>query len=205
MALKAWKQVEAQHANLIEQGSLRIGRLDDYATLENGRADPEEAFVRIDVRDLDSRISAQRAAVERLGLDALSGGRPALFQGFIVEKRVRDIYAFCMSEPGCKHDPSPGIAKATFEISDVEALTKLLVAKHLDRFERYHFGPVTYDRREYHALEDFGRADPFVKAMKFAVEQEIRIGFLARAGSPYERIDTLPDPQVAAFFRRLEV
>lgn len=200
MDLGAWKQVDLAHAQALEAGSVKLGRLNDYSNLENGRADPMEARVQFHSGTLSQDVPEHRAAMERFGIIGGSGGR---ITGSVHEVGFPPLYAFCMSEIGCEYDPSPDVPKATFEVSNVKRLALLLLHKQRARVHRYKCGPVSYERRVFDALEPPVLPDPFVKSPQFAVEREIRIALVALPGAPFETIISDPDPDIAALLTRI--
>lgn len=200
--MRAWKQVDEEHASCLEAGSLRIGTLDDYGSLENGRADPLDGAVQTDFGMLleynPQDQDYLRHVGEKTGL-YMSG---SVFGGSLI-RQVRRIYSFCMSEVGCDYDPSPEIPKAVFEVLGVTTLSNILATKNSERLARATYGRVTYDARILTPPEHLVEPDPFSKRPEFSHEREIRIVFPAVSGSPFETLYTTADPEVASLFRRI--
>lgn len=197
----AWKQVDASDAHHLERGSLKLGRLEDFQRLENGRADDLDGGYYIDQGDvmLMDEIPEHREAMARMGL-----GGVGVAVGNIYRQYVKPAYAFCMSLPGCEHDPTPDVPKALFEIADVRALAELLQMRNNTRVREMRFRQVTYERREFNAMERVvAGPDPFIKRPQFSVEQEVRIVLEARPGAAYDTIFTRADEDIAALFTRL--
>jgi len=204
--VRAWKQVDEAHAKFIEKGSLKIGTLQDYALLENGRADALDGGVSITSTTLDIRNPVHHRAMRVLGINGPADADVRL-EGNWTRHFINNMYAFCTSEVGCRHDPSPGTPKATYQIEDLFVLGWYLRAKYRDRFSAFNVRPIDYQTRTIDVLDalDNPSAQPseFVKDACFAREQEIRLCFLARRGSPHQTIITEPDYFVASLFRRV--
>lgn len=197
----AWKQVSLEHAAKIEGGQLKIGRLSDYRTLENDRADDVDGGITWDVKSLTADMPGADRAVQRLGG---SRAQPGMFiQASTFTYTPPPLYAFCMSETGCHYDPSPHQPKATFEVS-VSLLNNLLLNKLSDRIAGSTRRRVVYARRRFDVFEDVHVApDPFIKDLAFAEEREIRIVFYPRPDTIYETIFTEPDPEIGRLFRHV--
>lgn len=203
--MRAWKQVDLCDASFIENGSLRLGRLVDYAGITNGRADPHEGTIDIHVRTLSSNDPLERDQMSRIGFFGnISPSQHVMFHGGVFEHVVEPLYAFCMSYRGCMHDPDSSTPKATFEIENVERLARLICDKNRARISHYQIRPVKYKQRVYHApSENFGEPSAFVKAIGFQHEQEIRIAFRPAPNTEYATLDTEPDPEIAECFVRV--
>ncbi len=202
--MRAWKQVNRDDAHFLETGRLKIGRLEDYSTLENGRADNADGAVVIMADSLHSYIPEHMRAMERLGMEVASGPIGSAMIGCQFTHISQPLYAFCMSQCGCDYDPSPGTAKATFEVSAVNALGWQLAKNLSDRVLSWKVRRVTYKRRYYDALdENYGDPDPFIKDHKFILENEIRIIFLPKPGSPFETIYTNADAAISRLLIRI--
>lgn len=200
--VKAWKQVDLCHAESVAGGSVLIGRLKDFATIENGRADRSDGSLILDSGFLSSDVPEHSAVMERLGTRRMAGH--VTMTDCIIETAPYPTYAFCMSRPGCRHDPSPSTPKAIFEISDIYRFAIALARAAPSRFETGAIGVVDYDLRPIKALDWKNEApDPFRKRPEFAVEQEVRIAFTARQGSPYETLKLPPNRELAAMLKRI--
>lgn len=193
-----WKQVDLIHAGLLAVGSLRLGRLADYATLENGRADIADGSVEFAAQTLLAGVPEHRTAMTRLGMRA-----GAILASRFVHQSP-PLYALCLSECGCDYDPSPEIEKAVFQVNALHMLAYRLVEKHHDRIIGAEVRRVKYERRSFDALERLAaHADPFIKLPSFAREREIRIVFLPRPDTAFEPLHTDPDPVIAGLLSRL--
>lgn len=202
--VKAQKMVDAADAHFLEQGCLKIGRLEDYAQIENGRADASDGAVMYAARNLDSSVPGHRDVIEGLGVVSAGFGGQVTITNSLVQHHSPPTYAFCMAMDGCDHDPSPEKPKAVFSISDVQRLSALLTYEHGARFQSCMLSEVAYEPRylEAEARGD-SRPSPFIKDVRFAAEQEIRLAFSARPHAPYETIYTAPNKFIASLFKRI--
>lgn len=195
--MPAWKMVDLEHAGAVERDSLLIGTLAGYKQLENGRADALDGGVELfSSQPMLKGHPPSDLAMRRMGIDA----------HLAVNVTTRVIqpptYAFCMSKPGCTYDPSPEKPKAVFAISDTIGLSYAITRKFAERFERVGLGEVRYDQRRFDVYrEDPSGADPWMKDVAFAPEQEIRIASLAKG--PAFPFPTGEDEAIAAFLTRI--
>jgi hypothetical protein len=196
--MRAWKIVDADHAHFVERGSLRIGTLQGYKDLENGRADEIDGAVDIRADALFYEVPEHRRAMERIGM---VGG---VVMGCRVIVRPPPLYAFCMTQPGCRYDPQPGKPKVVFRIKHLHRLGRLISETYPDRISGYLIRHVTYDRRHVDALEEhYGAPDPFMKDQVFSSEKEIRIIWLPRSNEEISSFITEPDPRIATYISRV--
>jgi len=190
--MQAWKMVDACHADSVARGILRIGTLENYRSLENGRADDREGVVTINSGVLMHGFPEDEDAMTRSGL-----GRAMLIVNSRREDRQRPTYAFCMAEVGCRFDWTPTVRKTIFRVKAVRALARLIAEKYSDRIEASLVGRVRYGRTSFQALEpEYETSSPFLKDLRFAPEREIRIIWKPRSEQP-EPFCTDPDSRIA--------
>jgi len=208
---RAWKMVDAEHADSVASGVLRIGTLNSYKELENGRADPGEGRLLLKSGTLkftgaDDPPTVRMAA--RVGIK-----HPPQFEGnvTVVNATVIDLlapsWAFCMAEEGCDFDWTPKKPKAIFEIADPHELVKAIVTCLQPSLRDYSQpGRVEYLPTLVDVETNFDRfVSPFVKAPDFAVEREIRVMFNPRdeLEASLKPIFTPPLPEIASLLRRV--
>lgn len=209
--MKVWKQVDANDAHYLEQGSVKLGTWEDYRRLENGRGDPYDGAIVVHSGAFHNHEPGAAYALRRLGKSEAEVkwyARPNV-RGVMIHNRTifesPPRYVLCFSEVGCEYDPSPGKPKAMFEVADVAALAARLVDLHPEQLGPFDFGSVVYRKVEFQAqgnelIED---PQPFVKGLKFAVEREVRIVWQPARGGRINTLCTKPDEQVAQLFSRL--
>jgi hypothetical protein len=204
-AMKAWKIVDLEHADIVASGSLLIGNLRRYAALENGRADDLDGALVIQTRHLFSGAEHQRALWRRITGDMVHPEADIVLDHCTVVEHSPPVWSFCMTRVGCEYDPMQGLPKAIFEISDVARLAFSVFKTQPLRIHRSIIGQVSYQPRKIEQDEVWGySASPFIKDPKFAGEKEIRIVFLPRAGFPCaESIVTRPNAEIASLLRRV--
>lgn len=191
--MRAWKTIDAEHAAAVAQGSLRIGTLQAYKDLENGRADDLDGGIRFTFREaLWGHIPEHRQAMNRLGFSAGT----LVFRN--ISETVPPLFAFCMTHAGCRYDPDPNVEKAIFRIRHAGRLARRICQLHDARFAAYGIAVVQYAPREFDILEVGSNSpDPFTKDPRFAEEREIRIVFHPRDGVEVTPFVTAPDPEIA--------
>ena len=168
--MRAWKMVEAVHVDAVAAGRLRIGTLDGYKNIENGRADPADGGLTINSGVLMGEVPEHNAALARM-----RSTNVGLMVNCTVSFRQPPLYAFCMSRPGCRYDPCPVEPKAMFQISDVHRFAELIAQANRDILGEWRVDYVRYEPRTVTALDAFSDAHPFIKDIRFQPEQEIRI------------------------------
>lgn len=204
--MKAWKMIDAEHAHLFEAGRIRIGRLEDYCRLENGRADAVDGGLEFGTLILSPEYESHRNLVRTLAPG--SGFKNAYHYGTRFLYFSPPTYAVCFTEVGNIYDPNPSTPKAIFEISDLDALARRLLAHLKGRASEYVISPVRYERRRFDAWEarqnPQGMVDVFCKDKCFEPEKEIRIALRpCGSASDFARFDTPPDPLIAKLLTRV--
>lgn len=201
--MRAWKMIDADHADSFETGCLKIGTLEGYKNLENGRADALDGKVKIAidtllpvVSDSDSDSDALRAR-ERLRALNLFVGANVHMSNCEVILSTPTVYTLCLSVPGTRYDPDPTIEKRVFRLRNLGRIARRIVDVHAD-LESYFISRVIYERRIFniHEAQD-GQPDPFIKDPIFSPEREIRIVFFPKEGVECITFVTKPDPHIA--------
>lgn len=208
---KLWKMVDAEHADAVSSGRLRVGPLQGFADLENGRADALDGGVRIRSGVIASDLSDPRdvAHLRKFGFNARQAPGPAkmhvLAENLVSETRIRNCWAFCATEVGNTHDFNPAVEKAIFEIADAEAMLRRMwphLARHcVDGSLAW----IKYEPRDVLVQDsDTIAADPLVKDPFFAIEEEARYLFRGPSGRrAKDALWTQPDPHISRLLRRL--
>lgn len=205
-----WKYVDLKDAHFIEAGSLKLGTMEDYWALENGRGDPMDGGSAIHAQRIDGRPGSVRA-LARMN-SRFDGTDADLARQRIVIRNSTRVFvgdpfrAFCVSEVGCTYDPTPKTPKAVFQVDDLEALARRVLALHPGQLAGAQVGRVSYRSP---VVDAFGPArppgpSPFVKRPEFARERELRMVFAAPdSPSSITTLFTRPDVGVASMFRRV--
>src|SRR4051812_34372492 len=94
----AWKMIDTKDAHYLAAGSLRLGRPEDYAALENGRADGLDSQVIFAQGFMSRDREADRSIMQRLR----QGGTAV---GNVWHVGLRPAYIFCMTIGGHSFDP----------------------------------------------------------------------------------------------------
>lgn len=175
---KAWKIVDAEYADAVAKGILKIGTLAGYAAIENGRADAMEGRLDIHV-DLEPDDPGHAEKMKRLEW-AFGGGESAnniRITNTVLHEEAEGCWAFCMTEVGCTFDPDETKKpKAIFEISDVLRLAGLLREGMGWQVREAYSGPVTYEPRVLDLRDALDAGPhPFFKDTFFSPEREVRI------------------------------
>jgi hypothetical protein len=91
--------VDSVDAHFIESGRLKLGRYEDYAQLENGRADGGEGrAVYTQKAPIRSGDPFADVAFRRMGLELTGGGHYA--EGNTTIAMLPPTYCFCLMRPG---------------------------------------------------------------------------------------------------------
>jgi len=197
--IPAWKMVDANDAKIVQLGGLKISPMRAFAQLENGRADFADSASILRPGFLSQSFPGHAEEIENIS--ARTGFTFTTMIGGTITQFVRGAFAFCMAEPGCRHDSSPGKPKVIFEIADADALTARILERYPNLFTGAHIKTVTYRPREFTSSGTWERPDPFVKDPSFACEREIRILFHGQPGVPEEPIFTEPDEVIASLLK----
>ncbi|MEE2850057.1 MAG: hypothetical protein VX561_09330 [Pseudomonadota bacterium] len=196
-----FKIVDDEAADLVANGSVKLGTAESYADLE----DP----VRRDA--LDSKVEyhasfvqttgmgdAHDAAAKRAGVGVGPGVSASVINCSAVPA-VAPRYVYCVTR-AYAHQVRPG--QVVFEVMDIEGLAKALQSLD-DRLGPYRIDWVDYAPRHIDAYDQNARADPFIKQPRFKPECEARITFDA-IGNLDAAGFIVGDQQLARFFRRVE-
>ncbi len=204
LAQKAKKQVDANVADCVERGCIKLGTAAGYAEIDNGREDHLDSATQINTGLMDGDNPRNKEILSKLGLNLPKNTRGAVIHNTTFIFRAPPAWIFCMSELGCEHDAKPENPKENFIVEDLQALAEHIMNKHNDIMADYLIGKVSYNKRVYNTGDDFEKnGDYFVKQPHFASEEEIRIVWLPREGVKVTDLILEPDPIVASLMRRL--
>lgn len=184
--------VDVAHADAVASGRLRIGTLEDYKGIENGRADPADGGLTINSGVLMGAVPEHNAALARM-----RSTNVGLMVNCTISFQQPPLYAFCMAMPGCRHDPSPDQPKAMFQIGDVHRFAELIAQANSEMLGEWRVDYVRYEPRNVMALDAFSDAHPFIKDVRFEAEQEIRIIWRPRSDTATPFV-TSPNEAIAA-------
>lgn len=209
---KLYKYVDLDAAKYIERGSIKIGTLNSFRSLESDRGDNSEAtlFVKVDnyFGGKFNENKRERSALKSLGIN--DTGENNSIHGISFVRRIQDLYCFCLSELDSCEELQREIPQAIFEIEYVKKFIRIVTRKYIRYFQACYFNSVTY-RQNFYGLYDTDKAhpDPFVKhfcspsGYSFEVEKECRVVWLPRR-SVIEPIFTRESAAIANCFRRIQ-
>ena len=163
----AYKQVDEEHAKFVADGSFRIGTLSSFGALEDTkRRDANEGKVFWSLPN--ETVSGQFGPFD-------FGSGVGTFEDCAMSMSLQDMYCLCLTLK-CDNYAMQSNRQAQFRIVDVEALARRLSADNPRLGPNWGCKPVTYEERFMEgAHNQAARADPFIKSIGFAREQEFRI------------------------------
>lgn len=200
----AWKYVDEEHADTVGNGSLRIGTLESYALIENGRADPLDGGIEMHLTSYAARGGKRHPILEKMGFRGTENLYGAYFAELTQVILPYPSNAFCMSKIGTPFTHHKGKRQALFEVN-VPGLFNYLAFKYRTTHPTIVSGEVEYERRKFEVetMEDEA-PHPFIKDVKFAREREVRIYLQARNPQKVTTLETGPDPVIARLLRRID-
>lgn len=167
--------------DFLVRGRIRLAPIGLYWNIENAAPGVRDKLDGSTQGTLDALASSGRPTPEfreiarRFGVKVGAGTRRIYLGGLTTVRRPPPLYIFCMSKSA-----APGIFDKTAQVTpvlDVERLGFAVAEASNGRFTAFQFGPVTYRRVEFDGLTDDLQANAFVKATRFAPQQEIRLAF----------------------------
>ncbi len=184
-----YKYVPMEWTEAFERGSIRIGTLLDYRTMEGPRGDPFEgaAINRTGTAHFDyigAHHTQTRAMLNEFDIDVIESTNGTI-SGFERQYDAEDHYIYCLTDDASYKPDKP---HRMYKLSDlgrfIETITSLSPA--LSSVET---SMVTYGKRESDVFRDgFLAADPFLKPKALSWEKEARIAWKGRKGLSLEPI-----------------
>jgi hypothetical protein len=206
--MRAWKYVDADHADRVAEGSIKLGTCSSYAEIENGRADMLDSSILVQSGMLNLENPEHLEAAQRHGFVSSEANSSqfnnAFMQDIVLIHRSAPHYAFCMSTPGTPPF-SPVKPQALFAVLGVKTMCQRLIEMNHSQLELYRAERVEYQNVEFSAMGPVAPPpNPFVKHLMFEPEREIRVVFKPRQpGVEIQPIFTDPDPHLACLLRRI--
>ncbi len=209
---KLYKYVNVEHAQSLQNGSIKIGTIRGYADLENGRDDAAEGTSVVYPTHISLKPGEGeeiRRGMRQMGLHSYGAVEIHGANKSIEYRAVTPNYlCYCLSLVPRSRSLLSGGNQAVFEIVNFDGfLLQLLTKLHVDKAW---VGAVEYSQREFSAFDAPGSKapdawrKPYKRARdgyRYDKEYEYRILMMPQEGvstAPYE-----PDPLLAPFFRRV--
>jgi hypothetical protein len=195
--------VDRKDAHFLKAGSLRIGTMAGYSTIENGREDPLDGAIEARIGHLAVTAETAREKFGRFRLGEVRGTGKAVFNSCTIEERSPPWWIFCMTHVGNTFDPKPHVPKAVFEIADVEKLAQHICAAYPEKVAAGGIWHVRYGTRSM-SLQDAQKAfpSPDIKDFRFWPEWEARMAFQPTdPDACRDYFDTGPDPVIARMLK----
>lgn len=194
-----FKYVDLVHASFIEIGSIKVGTLRSFSTLESSRADPDEGRITYNSNELRSGDSDFNAAAARCGFH-VENSIGVVIQDVKTTWITPNHYCFCTSYRGDL--PDIDCQQAVFEIKDAIAFASRL-ASIITNIGLATIEPVYYDNRERDARQPLAMGPAFLKPYSFSSEYEVRFVFEGPAAENAAPIITAADAKLAGLMRRI--
>jgi hypothetical protein len=208
---KIYKYVNAEHAEFLERGSLRVGTLRSYSALEN-RSDPLEGTLLLRMNSIyiggAHENIREREALKRIGLN-VDAAEYNLFYGICVSREVEPLFCVCFSLYRNNAFLQRDKEQAIFEINDICGLLDAVNAEY--RLGIGYAGNIIYTFDELDYLENIDKPPhPFEKravrddGYESYKEREFRYIYRSNGDRPVEPFNGQDSLSVARFLKRIK-
>lgn len=202
-----YKYVDVRHAEAMAAGSLRIGTLASFASIEAARKDEAEGI--LVSRPFTGVFDNPTVPISVFGGQfTFAAGTIITMTNCTFERAVPPAYAFCFSLDLSASEPRM-IDKALFKISDIDALRQAISSSHDQLKGQWWSQPVKYGSRtiDPNPFSFPITGDPFLKEAVHSWECEHRFVWRpvkeAKTDDDLEPIFTGVNDQIAKLLERI--